>query len=159
MTLTEYHVAPPILNRFSGLVDPLPPKDETYPNPRDWLRANIQRYYFTDQQIIDAAQPKFSAPEVPDFTYATGLYFLILDRKIVYVGLAKDVGMRLEQHRKARMPFDSLTWLEVPELFIKDMEAYYIDRIKPPLNIFKPLTYYFGKMVGEYLANDRKGAE
>jgi hypothetical protein len=155
----NYIVPEPVLNRFHGLEANPPAKDAAYPVPIDWLRANVKRWYFTDEQIIAAAKPEFDDSTSHRWCPQHGVYFLILEGRIMYVGMSTHVVQRLIQHDAKGMPCDSVTFFHAPEIFLDDIEAYYIWRIKPPLNNKYPIRYYYHKYVEEMLSNDRKGAE
>lgn len=125
---------------FNGLSH----NDETYPIPRDWIIANAHRFYFTNKQIIEAAQPKFVDPEPDGHCRLWAIYFLMREGEIVYVGQSSCMEKRMEQHRESGKIFDGITWLEVPQLFINDIEAYYIWRCNPIYNNKWPLLDTFG---------------
>ncbi len=68
--MAEYIVPPASLN--TGTAKGLDGRDETYPMPWDWFKANAMRFYFTDEQIITAAKPEFEYP-IDQFTAHTGI--------------------------------------------------------------------------------------
>lgn len=121
------------INRF--------PSDEAYPLPIKWLEANASRFHFTDKQILDAAMPQFqgdrcSIERWSHYPRVCGIYFLVCNKQIVYVGQSNCIPRRIFQHRDNLVEFDSLSWFEAPMIWLKDIESYYIDRIKPPYNGF-----------------------
>lgn len=144
----EYQVPVAVLNVAygnNGDYGSMPCSDEVYRIPDDWLKANASRFHFTDDQIINAAVAEFEAPNLPTYARCYGIYFLIEDKQIIYVGLSTCIDSRLHRHRKNGVGFDSFTWLEAPELYLKTIEAYYIRRIDPPLNNDFPLDNKFAK--------------
>lgn len=143
----EYYVPVAVLNEARGEYAPIECKDATYRIPDDWLKANASRFYFTDEQIIRAAVPEFRAPNLPGYARCFGIYFLIANGRIIYVGESTNLERRLAVHRKNGVPFDSLTWFEAPDLYLKTIEAYYIRRIDPPLNVDKPGHIYFDECI------------
>lgn len=147
METIEYLVPPAVLNRGRGSFDFMPCQDDIYCIPADWLRANASRFHFTDQQIIDAARPDFIGDNIAEYMKCCGLYFLIENNEICYVGQSTNIETRIDQHRKSGMTFDFLTWFETPELFRKAIEAYYIQRIKPRKNTDTPYSKTFGGYV------------
>ena len=66
----------------------------------------------------------------------SGIYFLIKDDKIVYVGMSSDLYRRLATHVMGQMgrQFDRVTWLKCPLAKCSGLESYYIRKFKPPLN-------------------------
>ena len=64
-----------------------------------------------------------------------GVYFLIKDERIVYVGKSSDVYKRIGQHVKTK-EFDRITVVECSETDVSRLEAMYIDKFKPILNIY-----------------------
>jgi predicted DNA-binding transcriptional regulator AlpA len=67
------------------------------------------------------------------FEPRTGIYFLLLDGEIVYVGQSIDVFARLAQHIKEKT-FDRWHWVPCPANQILSAERAYIRAFKPPLN-------------------------
>lgn len=64
----------------------------------------------------------------------SGVYFLIRDGVIVYVGQSKAVYSRIEKHRLTKH-FDRITVLECEEGDLLSLEANYIKKFKPILNV------------------------
>jgi hypothetical protein len=135
------YFAPKAPDNFTGLAH----RDDAYPIPCNWITANASRFYFTNKQILAAAQPNFIDPNPDGYCRLRAVYFLIKESEIVYVGQSSDLGGRIERHRKTGKVFDSLTWFEAPQLFIDDIEAYYIWRCNPILNNKWPTYAEFGK--------------
>lgn len=147
-TSVEYRVPQAVLNIAygnNGDYGSMPCRDEVYRIPDDWLEANARRFHFTDDQIINAAVAEFEAPNLPTCARCYGIYFLIEDKRIIYVGQSTSIDNRIHRHRKNGVCFDSFTWFEAPELYLKTIEAYYIRRIDPPLNNDFPLYNKFAK--------------
>lgn len=126
---------------YSGLAH----KDDIYTIPCKWIAANASRFYFTNKQILEAAQPDFVDPYPESYCRIWVVYFLIRNSEIVYVGQSSCFSERLEQHREGGKDFDRISWVEVPALFINDIEAYYIWRCNPIMNNKWPRYGYFGK--------------
>jgi len=148
--MSDYVVPAAVLNTAYGNPNAefggMPCTDEVYRIPDEWLKANARRFYFTDQQITDAAVTKFETPNLGPYTRCFLIYFLIDEGEIVYVGQSRDFDNRLEAHRKSGKQFDSFAWFEAPDLYLKQIEAYYIDRIQPFYNGEYPSTSGFGKI-------------
>ena len=80
-----------------------------------------------------------------------GVYFLRNPQgRLQYVGLSRDIGVRVQQHRDAgRIHFPVFSWIEVPAksvaaMFIKDIEAAYIRALDPPCNRHPGTTAWSG---------------
>lgn len=149
----QYVVPPARLNVAygnNGDYGSMPCSDAVYRIPNEWLRANAKRFHFTDQQILDAAVTEFHAPDLPPMARCYGIYFLISNKEIIYVGMSKSIDERIDMHRKNRMPFDSFSWFEAPELYLRAIEAYYIHRIQPPLNNDYPIAYGFRELGAQF---------
>ena len=64
----------------------------------------------------------------------SGIYFLCQDSKVVYIGQSLDVATRVNVHAKSK-EFDSVTAMLVPQELLDETEKYWIEHIKPKLNI------------------------
>lgn len=60
----------------------------------------------------------------------SGIYFLILNGAIAYIGQAADVWLRITQHMASRR-FDAFSWAPCPVSELDRMEAYCIEKFKP----------------------------
>lgn len=60
----------------------------------------------------------------------SGIYFLILNGEIAYVGQSMDVWARIVQHLKVRR-FDSFSWFACPESELDRLEALCIEKFRP----------------------------
>jgi hypothetical protein len=164
---TSYAVPPAVLNVALHEHDTMPCQDDIYRIPDDWLGANTRRFYFTTQQIIEAAKPQFSGDSCSverwsDYPAVCGIYFLVANKKIVYVGMSNLIPRRIFRHRDNGMSFDSLAWFEAPTMYIKDIEAYYIWRCNPPMNNKWPNSGHFGdaaKLLDEKHGEKRNDVE
>lgn len=72
----------------------------------------------------------------------SGVYFLFYRWALTYIGLSVCVGARLRSHcmnrvdRRTRViPFNKYSVIDVPELWFKQVEGYYIRRERPPFNV------------------------
>ena len=63
----------------------------------------------------------------------SGVYFLIKNDRIVYVGQAQDVDLRIEQHRQDK-DFDSFTYVQAFGGQLDVLESMYIHHYQPELN-------------------------
>lgn len=73
----------------------------------------------------------------------SGIYFLILNNRVVYVGQSVDIHRRVMQHRDDKKPFDEILFKEFPVEQLNEREAYYIDYYNPPQNKRKPRVWAF----------------
>jgi hypothetical protein len=142
--------------------DGMPHKDVAFPIPCEWIVANASRFYFTNNQILEAAQPKFVDPDRDGHCRLWAVYFLIQDAEIVYVGQSSCMENRMEQHREDGKAFDHIAWFEAPQLYINEIEAFYIWRCNPIYNNKWPATGTFGqeaKKLDEKHGEKRNDAE
>lgn len=106
--------------------------------PTDWLERNFSRFVFELNHVIDNAQPYVFG----DGPNIVGIYFLINDDEVIYVGKSNAICRRLMQHRRAGRRFSHYWYFgDVPELFVEYVEAFYIHTLMPPLNEKYPLTH------------------
>jgi hypothetical protein len=66
--------------------------------------------------------------------HCIGIYFLFLDGVCVYVGQSMNLHARVDAHLR-RIPFDSYSWINVPEGDALTVERHYIRLLKPQYNI------------------------
>jgi hypothetical protein len=62
-----------------------------------------------------------------------GVYFLIKDESVVYVGQSTNIAQRIANH-KATKDFDTFTYIQCKPENLNTIEAMYIDRLKPKYN-------------------------
>jgi hypothetical protein len=85
------------------------------------------REYMTAEQIVARAVPY--KPEC-------GIYFLILEGEIVYVGQSTDYHSRVKSHTLAKaIQFDAVAFVRVAHGYLNNVEAEYIARLRPRFNI------------------------
>ena len=75
-----------------------------------------------------------SAPS--NSTTVCGVYFLIHDEEIVYVGQSSNLLARVESHKVGadRKVFNKVAFIEAPRPWLDTVEAFYIQRFDPPYN-------------------------
>lgn len=87
----------------------------------------------TKEYILQHREPWFAM---------TGIYFLIDDGEIVYVGQARnDIAARLIAHHRSGKIFDSYFWTKCHPDYLSELEADYIVRFEPRYNMVIPLNY------------------
>jgi hypothetical protein len=74
------------------------------------------------------------ASAVPLFPMESGIYFLIRDGRVSYVGQATMVGRRVASHVPAKV-FDSWAWVPCPAWELNLIERAYIDMFLPEDNM------------------------
>jgi hypothetical protein len=65
-----------------------------------------------------------------------GVYFLIKDKEVVYVGMSTNVGGRLREHRRDKSKtFDKFSYMPCPADEAARLEVHYIETLKPRYNL------------------------
>lgn len=73
------------------------------------------------------------------FPLTMGVYFLIKDNEIVYVGQSINVIARIMNHaREGRIEFDGFTIIECDASLLNEIETHYIVQFCPPYNATRP---------------------
>ena len=67
-------------------------------------------------------------------TYPPGIYFLLRDDRIVYVGMTTSILQRIYAHRLQK-DFDRVLFTECPEHLLRHVEKALIETLKPELNL------------------------
>lgn len=84
--------------------------------------------------LPDALKPMLDhLSEFHDALFPPCVYFLVLDREVVYVGQSVSVPSRLVQHRKDKK-FDRVYVLPCAQSELNEVEAAFIRILKPSLN-------------------------
>lgn len=85
--------------------------------------------------IAERAQPYFDGKRIGgDVTPHPGVYFLLIDERIVYVGKAWNISQRVRRHWENRMPFTHVAGIIVPPRFSEAVETFYMNLYEPMLN-------------------------
>lgn len=99
-----------------------------------WIDANVD-HWRRDISAILQAKEEYELCKGPR---DTGIYFLILDTKIQYVGIANIIYQRLLQHahrNSERRYFTHYSWFgDIPDIWLPTVENYYIHHINPEWN-------------------------
>ncbi len=99
--------------------------------------ASLQRYHaaavvhaeltgrtlLTEEEIVAASS---------SWARSCGVYFLILNGRVVYVGQSVHVFSRINSHTSKN--FDSYAFVPCSEAMLNKLESLYIHVLKPPLN-------------------------
>ena len=112
-------------------------------DPTSWRNAGVTKRVpappMRDRFIVGRAAPVDLMPVAQILSLAvptqdaSGIYFLIQDGEVVYVGQASNVLARVGKHASDR-DFDAWTWLPVPIGNLTRTERAYIDYLRPRLN-------------------------
>lgn len=78
------------------------------------------------EEVLEAAIPYGSG---------TGIYFLIKDKEVIYIGQSVDVFHRMARHRRDNRQFDSFAYLECEADRLDELECAYITAFVPFLNV------------------------
>lgn len=70
---------------------------------------------------------------IPIIETLTGVYFLVLEKRIVYVGQSTNVFTRILTHAKSK-EFDSYVYIPCKKDMLDKLESLYIHVLSPPLN-------------------------
>jgi excisionase family DNA binding protein len=73
--------------------------------------------------------------DISDYRLTAGVYFLCIDKKVVYIGQSTVVGSRLAVHHKeGKKEFDRIYFMPWPEHDLARMEGALIRALRPSLN-------------------------
>jgi hypothetical protein len=65
----------------------------------------------------------------------SGVYFLLLAGRIIYIGKSLDVWRRIKDHSAKRVMFDAYCWQPCPPGKLDELEAFCIKKFRPSLNV------------------------
>jgi hypothetical protein len=82
------------------------------------------KFLLKEEDIVNNAIPLHSA---------CGVYFLICEKRVVYVGQSKNVFNRVSEHAQGKN-FDSYVYLPCEKDMLDKLESLYIHFLSPPLN-------------------------
>lgn len=112
-------------SREIQLREKLPPKHEAKPISKDRRKFMQLSELHSEEKIVATAF---------DARPTSGVYFLIRDGKIVYVGKSMNVHSRIATHQRSK-EFDRINFVECPEESLHRLEQMYIRKFNPELNI------------------------
>jgi len=78
----------------------------------------------TESEVVDGCQP---------WDKAVGVYFLIKNKSVVYVGQSTSVYSRISTHQSTK-DFDSIAWVPCENYMLDRLESLYIHTFRPALN-------------------------
>lgn len=108
------------------------PWGERY-NSAAWIEENIHKFLFPIEDI-ESGTTAYAGPG--DGPSAGGVYFLMMDGLVGYVGMADNISKRLAQHFiNPDKPFTHYWCITgIPGLAIPEVEQMYIEWLRPPMN-------------------------
>lgn len=133
------------------------PWEETSQTPYDWMLEHCEKYAISKEQILaNAIEVKHDLEGIPE---DCGVYFLIVDGEIDYVGKANQINYRIADHIRARkkengwrLPVFYISWIiGMPELFVEYIENYYIHWLQPARNVkYSPISPITQKLLSRH---------
>ena len=73
----------------------------------------------------------------------TGIYFLLDNEKVVYVGQTLSISSRIYDHHKSSKKFNRFAWVRCKPELLNDWEGYYIGTFLPKYNGGIPPNSHF----------------
>lgn len=104
--------------------------------PEQWFTENSRRFLFSREHIVESAVPY----EPGDGCNTGGIYFLVGDDEVLYVGISKSIQRRLCEHwelgRWDRAQRFAKYWCigGMPEGWAHAVETFYIHYLQTPWN-------------------------
>ena len=115
---------------------------------------NVKKRLRNRRIVLDAVEA-YSLEEILNkstpLPETCGVYFLIHNEVIVYVGQSKNVYRRTDTHKKDKN-FDRITVIECLESDLDKVENFYINKFKPILNIVGKSRCDELSKISEYMA-------
>lgn len=99
--------------------------------PIEWFEQNFRAFVFAPNHIVTSSQPY----EPGRGDWAPGIYFIIENSRIVYVGKSVNIARRLDSHYVGPKRFTHFWCFTMPELFLTHVESYYTNLLRPLYNI------------------------
>lgn len=98
----------------------------------DWIDANFDKFVFDPHRILAEAKEYKFYGDGPSFS---GVYFLLLNGKIEYIGKAHSIATRLRSHFLSYKEWTHY-WCfgGIPLDMLVLVEEFYINSLRPPLN-------------------------
>jgi len=101
-------------------------------SPLLWLKTNWPKLRFTGDEIVAKSVP---FEEYRNIETYSGIYFLINENRIVYVGQSLYIGTRIADHYyKSDKRFDRVFHIDAAEPLLNWIETQYIHTFMPELN-------------------------
>lgn len=98
---------------------------------REWCLRNVPSIVFGSNQVVDSAASRVSESALD----SAGVYFLVWDNMVCYVGKASVLGDRIEAHRREGRPHDRIAVIAgIPPMARSAVENAYATVWMPPWN-------------------------
>ena len=94
-------------------------------------RPVSQRIKEAEEFLVDLATLRANRHPSPS---SSGVYFLFNGERLVYIGRTTHGLARIHKHKRDKT-FDSYTFLEVPRVYLGDVETLFIQLYGPELNV------------------------
>lgn len=112
---------------------------EVSSNSSKWMRASDLATSIPKTVLRAVSSIPFSGDEIRSAAIpcrvASGIYFLLRDGEVTYVGQSVDVLGRISRHRRDGRSFDSYAVLECEESQLDGLERQYITALVPQENL------------------------
>ena len=83
------------------------------------------KYILREDEIVAGALP---------YQPLCGVYFLVHESRVVYVGQSINVLLRVQDHKKSGKTFDSYAFIRCPQEYLDVVESLYMHLLRPELN-------------------------
>ncbi|NII53600.1 GIY-YIG nuclease family protein [Luteibacter sp. SG786] len=98
---------------------------------RAWFDRHLPNLRFDSEMVVAAARPETR-------WQAAGVYFLVWEGMVCYVGQSRCIGARMVQYEREGRPFDGVAAIAgIPEWARSAVEYAYIHAWNPPWNVEK----------------------
>jgi hypothetical protein len=107
-----------------------------------WIRAKQAAYYSPEKAArrcskgaieATASEAEIVSQALPWPQTSSGIYFLVSGGRVVYVGQARNVVLRIAAHSGVKK-FDGWHWIKCPKSRLDETERAYINKFLPELN-------------------------
>lgn len=122
-------------NDSPGTQEAEPTLEESLQHLTPFLMGTTGHALLEDDQILNAAKP---------WKHESGIYFLIKDDRIVYVGQSTSIMRRIGEH--IDKDFDSYSYISCPQEALDLVESIYIFLYRPLLNYHRLLGRFVTPM-------------
>lgn len=103
-------------------------------SPAEWLQGKVGggEFKYDPDRLLQLDRIR----QLHNTSTEGGVYFLLLEGSLQYIGTSRCVFVRFEQHvKEARIPFDETRCLMVPDKSWREaLEIAYITKYSPPYN-------------------------
>lgn len=116
--------------------------------PDAWFYYHAHEYLYAPEYIEACAQPYEPTDAMRG---ECGIYFLLIDTEIVYVGMSESIGDRVERHRFSGMRFNRWFFIHsIPSLYVREVELFFLHAFTPRGNSVVQHSGSLGDLVTEH---------